>query len=107
MNSGRLRHEVNIQQPVEVQNTFGEPEVTWMNVAVRVPAGIEPLRGREYFAAKQINAEIEARVIMRYRTDVKAKFRIVHGDNEYYIYSVINVGERHKELHLMCTRSIE
>ena len=107
MNPGRLRHLVNIQKQVETQNAYGEPEVTWSNIAEKVWCQIEPLRGREYFAAKQINADIEARVIMRYRNDVTAKMRLMHGTNEYYIYSIINVDERDREIQLMCTRSIE
>ena len=106
MKAGRLRHYVSIQQPVETQNSYGEPEVTWDDVSTGVWAGIEPIMGREFFAAKQINAEIEARIVMRYRSDVKAKYRILHGVNEYYIETVINVGERNRELQLMCTRSI-
>ena len=107
MNAGRLRFRVDIQQPVETQNSYGEPEVTWTDVATGIWAGIEPLRGREFFAARQVNAEIESRIVMRYRSDVKAKYRILHGTDEYYIDTVINVGERNRELQLMCTRSIE
>jgi SPP1 family predicted phage head-tail adaptor len=107
MRGGRLRHKVSIQQPVETQNTYGAPEVAWANVATGVWVGIEPLRGREFFAAKQVNSEIEARVVMRYRSDVKAKYRILHGADEYYIDSVINIDERNRELQLMCTRKIE
>lgn len=107
MNAGRLRFRVDIQKPVETQNTYGEPEVVWSDVATGIWAGIEPLKGREFFAAKQVNAEIEALVIMRYRSDIKAKYRIMHGTNEYYIDTVINVDERNRELQLMCSRSIE
>lgn len=107
MRAGRLRHKVDIQQPIEVQNAYGEAEVTWQDVVSGVWAGIEPLRGREFWAAKQFNSEIEARVIMRYRSDVTTKMRIKHGDNEYYIASMINPNERNQELQLMCTRSIE
>lgn len=107
MNAGRLRHQVDIQQPVEAQNAFGEPEVTWTDVVTGIWAGIEPLRGREFFASRQTNAEIEARIVMRYRDDVKAKYRIKHRDDEYYIDTIINVDNRNRELQLMCTRSIE
>lgn len=107
MNAGKLRFQVDIQKPVETQNAYGEPEVSWSDVATAVWASIEPLKGREFFAAKQINADIEARIVMRYRSGVQAKYRILHGENEYYIDSVINVGERDRELQLMCTRSIE
>ena len=107
MNPGALRHLVTIQKAVETKNAYGEPEVTWTNVVENVWSQIIPLRGREYFAAKQINADIEARIVMRYRTDVTAKMRLLHGTDEYYIYSIINVDQRDRFLHLMCTRGIE
>lgn len=116
MRAGALRHQVTIQQPVETQNAYGEPKVRWQDVATGVWAGIEPIRGREFFAAKQINAEIEARVTLRHRTGMTEKMKIIHGagcvcnaasTDEYLIDTIINVGERNRELQLMCTRFIE
>lgn len=107
MKIGRLRHLVDIEKQTETRSATGDVIVTWTAVASDVWAGIEPLRGREYFAAKQFNSEIEARIILRYRDDVTAKMRIVHGSDEYYIDSIINLNARDRELHLMCTRSID
>jgi len=116
----RLRHLVTIQEPVETQDAYGSPTVRWQTVAGGVWASIEPLRGREYFAAKQINAEVEARIGLRYRNDLSPKMKILHGAtssenptgcvcmstavDEYLIDSIINVNERNREMHLMCTR---
>ena len=109
----RLRHRVTIQEPVETQNSYGEPEIRWQNVSTGVWAAIEPLRGREYFAAKQINAEVEARISVRWRPDINPKMKVVHGPlcvckctatDEYLIDSVINVEEKNREIQLMCTR---
>jgi SPP1 family predicted phage head-tail adaptor len=107
VNPGRLRHLVTVQKQVETQNAYGEPEVSWSDVVKNVCAEILPIRGREYWAAKQINADIEAKVVMRYRSDVTAKMRLLHGTDEYYIDSIINVEQRDRTLELMCTRSIE
>lgn len=107
MNPGALRHLVTIQKPVETQNSYGEPEVTWTNVVENVWCRIIPLKGREYFAAKQVNADIEAKIVMRYRTDITAKMRLLHDVNEYYIYSIINDDERDRFTTLMCTRKID
>lgn len=107
MNPGALRHLVTIQKQVETKNSYGEAEVSWANVVENVWAQILPLRGREFWAAKQINADIEAKIIMRYRTDITAKMRLLHGTDEYYVYSIINTDQRERFLHLMCTRSIE
>lgn len=107
MNPGALRHQVTIQKQVETQNTYGEPEVSWANVVEDVWCQVLPLRGREFFAAKQVNADIEAKIVMRYRTDVTTKMRCLHGTDEYYVYSIINLDQRERFLQLMCTRSIE
>lgn len=101
MNIGDLRHRITIQQPVESSNTFGEVEKTWQDVAT-VWASIEPLRGREYFDSQQINAEVTTRIRIRYRPGIKPKMRVVYGERIFDIQSVIDVEERHKEIHLMC-----
>jgi len=103
MNAGRLRHAVILYAPVETQNTYGEPEVRWQKVA-DLWARIEPLQGREYFAAKQAVSEIEARLTIRYRSDVTAKMKITHGAIDYLIEAIINPEERNRELQLMCRR---
>jgi len=101
MNIGDLRHRITIQQPVESSNTFGEVEKTWQDIAT-VWASIEPLRGREYFDSQQINAEVTTRIRIRYRPGIKPKMRVVYGERIFDIQSVIDVEERHKEIHLMC-----
>ncbi|MGB9780623.1 phage head closure protein [Caldanaerobacter sp.] len=101
MNIGELRHRITIQQPVESSNTFGEVEKTWQDVAT-VWASIEPLRGREYFNSQQINAEVTTQIRIRYRPGIKPKMRVVYGERIFDIQSVIDVEERHKEIHLMC-----
>ncbi len=106
MEAGKLRHQVTIKKPVETQNTYGEPEVRWQDVAT-VWAQVEPLRGREYFAAKQMVSEVEARITIRYRSDVTAKMKVSKGTDDYLIETIINVMERNRELQLMCVRFAE
>lgn len=108
MRAGMLRHRVVIQQPVETKNNYGEIEVTWADLAT-VRASILPLRGREFFAAKQFNVEADFKIGMRFRDDVTAKMRIMDLDatsKKYFIEVPINIGERNKELQLMCTRFV-
>ncbi len=106
MNAGKLRHQVTIKKPTETQNSYGEPEVRWQDIAT-VWAQVEPLRGREYFASKQTVAEIEARITIRYRSDVTAKMKVTKGADDYLIETIINVMERNRELQLMCKRFAE
>lgn len=65
-------------------------------------ASVEPLSGREYFLARQVNAEATVRVRIRYRAGITPRMRVKYGSRSLEIVSVIDPGERHEELHLMC-----
>ena len=102
MRSGRLRHRVTIQQPVVAVNGYGERITTWSTVAI-VWAAVEPLRGREFFDAEQVQAEISHRVVLRYRSGITSTMRLLHKGRVLHIQSPpIDVDERHRELQLMC-----
>lgn len=86
MYAGKLRHRVAIQQRVESQNsTTGDITYTWQNVAgcSSVPASIEPLSAREFIAAQSVQSEIVARIVIRYRTGLDSKMRILYGSTVY------------------------
>lgn len=101
MQAGRLRQRVRIQEPVDAQNGLGEMIRAWSTVAT-VWAAVEPLRGREFFDAEQVQAEISHRVRLRYRPGVDATMRVLFGSRVFQIQSVIDVDERRRELQLMC-----
>ncbi len=112
----KTHHLVTIQKPVETQDGYGSPNIRWQTLEANVWASIEPVRGREFFAAKQVTAEIYATIRMRWRQDVTAKMKIVHGPlcvckntatEEYLIESIINPRSCNRSLELMCTRFIE
>lgn len=80
--AGRLRHRVDIQRPVEVQDPqTGEVNVTaWINIFASVPCEIAPLSAREYLASAALQSDVTGRVTIRYRTGVTAKMRCRHDD---------------------------
>jgi len=59
--AGELRHAVQIQKPVETQNTYNEAEKTWVTLAT-VYAAIEPMSGREYLQSLLATAEVTVRI---------------------------------------------
>ena len=100
MRSGRLKHSIVIQVVSEVQNSYGEPVESWATYATR-RAAIMPLRGKEYFAAKQTESDITVQFLMRYDATAGAtspKHRILWGTRVFDIESVINVDELNKEI---------
>lgn len=107
MRAGRLRQRVAIQRRTGAESAFGEPTDTWTTLAT-VAAGIEPISGREYFAAQQVQSEVTHRVTIRYFAGVNPKDRIVWTDpatdvaRYFDIRAVIDRDERHREMSLMC-----
>ena len=103
MRSGSLRHYVTIQKVTVTQDSdTGEPSESWSTLA-QVWAAVEPLSGREFMNAQQVESQITHRVRIRARDDVTPDMRISHDSRTLNIESVINIEERDRELHLMCT----
>lgn len=100
MRAGTLRHRVAIEQLVAnspTQNAGGEMDETWTNVAT-VWAAVEPLKGREFLAAQQVNSEVTGTIRIRHRAGVTPKMRCVFGTRNYDVLAVVNPDERSREL---------
>ncbi len=102
---GDLRHRVTIQQVTETRTASGAVQDAWADVAT-VWAAVEPLSGREFWAAQQVNAEVTTRVRMRYRPGVMPTMRVMRGTHTYDILAVLNLRERGDEMHLLCKEVI-
>jgi SPP1 family predicted phage head-tail adaptor len=86
IDSGRLRHRVRIEQLEDALDTSGDslqdPETgvvtqTWEEVAT-VWAAIEPLSSKEFIQSQTTQAQIVARITIRYRAGLDAAMRLVH-----------------------------
>jgi SPP1 family predicted phage head-tail adaptor len=98
---GRLRHRIAIEQVAETQDPDGSVIESWSTYAI-AQASIEPISGREYFAAQTTQADVTHRISLRYLTGVTPKMRVKYGSRIFDILSVINTRERSVELQLMC-----
>lgn len=111
MKAGKLRHKVAIQEFAlgsPQQKPSGEPDGAWANVAgiSSIWASIEPLKGRELFAAQEHHSEVEVRIRIRYRAGITAAMRVVHGGLYYAIAAVLDPELRHRELELLCKQGV-
>lgn len=104
MQSGRLRQRVTVRNLIETQSTItGELVQTWSTVLDGAWASVEPLQGREYFAASQFQSRITTKVTLRYSTvNITPKMIVVYGTHIYNIESVIKPEMRNQEYQLMC-----
>jgi len=105
LRAGQLRHRVKIQSATQVQSASGEVTRTWTTDAV-VWASVDPLTGREFIDAQQVSAGLSHRVRMRHRDGVSPKMRIEHDGRTLQVESVMNVGERNRELELLCKEAV-
>jgi SPP1 family predicted phage head-tail adaptor len=101
---GRLRHRIAIERVTETRDTDGSVIETWSTYAT-VQASIDPISGREYFAAQSVQADVTHRIVIRYLSGIVPKMRVKYGSRIFDILSVINVSERNGELQLMCRES--
>jgi len=101
MNSGDLRHRVELQQRVKSRNAVGEETYTWFTYAT-VWAAVEPLTGRELYEAQQISAEVTVRVRVRYLKSMSTEHRVLFDSRGFNVNFVQNLEERNRELVLLC-----
>lgn len=102
---GELIERVTIKRPVTSHDDYGQEVTTWTDVAT-VWAKREALRGREYFAALQAQAETVVRFIVRRRADVDERMQLVWKGVPHQIISPpIDSGPRREWMELMCKAS--
>lgn len=99
--TARLNKRVAIQKPKGESGAYNEPLDTWEDV-VTMWAAIEPLRGREYFAAMSEHAEVTTRIRIRYRDGIDRTMRVKYGNTVFEILHIIHPEFAKRELQLMC-----
>ncbi|EEI47852.1 MAG TPA: head-tail adaptor protein [Proteus vulgaris] len=104
--AGRFRHIITLQQPEPKPNRISGDEVIWRDVLKDIHASVEPLRGREYFQAQQVQSETTFRIRMRWFPQVKSTMRVRFGSRIFDIVAIIDPEERHRELQLMCKEGV-
>ena len=100
-----MRHRITIEAPVETQAADGSILTTW-ETFIEAWASVEPLIGREYFAQQREQATVSHKIRMRHIAGITHKMRITWGTRLFEIESVLNVGERNREIVLMCQESV-
>lgn len=95
--AGKLRHRVEIEQPVTTQDPdTGEMISGWASLST-VWADIAPSSGREFVAAAAEQSEVRGRITIRFRADVDATMRVTYRGKWYGILAVLADNESMKE----------
>lgn len=106
MQAGQLKHVIDIQVALNSRDGYGASTQEWITFLNRIRALVEPLSGKEFFAAQQVNAEITHSIKIRYRTGIKPAMQVKFGVRYFDIKSVIDIKEERREMYLMCVEVI-
>ncbi len=102
---GKMRYRIIFQRYVGKPDAFGDPlqhdDSNWENVAT-VWASIDPISGKEFYAAEQSQSEVTHKIRCRFRPGYTTEMRILFGDRKFKIISIINWEERRESLLIMC-----
>jgi SPP1 family predicted phage head-tail adaptor len=103
---GQLTERVTLQSKASTPDAFGQDTAAWADVAT-VWAQVLPLRGREFFAAAQVQQELSVKTTIRYRADVKPSMRLVWRGQPHDITGVVDLGGRREWLEVMALAGVK
>lgn len=111
MRAGDLRHQISLQaltDGLEAPLPSGAPDQYWDDIATltNIRASIEPLSGRELYAAQQFNSEVTHSVHIRYRAGITDAMRVRFGTRLFTIHNVLNIEERNRDIQLLCSEGL-
>lgn len=103
--AGVLDQRVTLQRQVAGIDGYGQASTSWATVAT-VWARVQPLRGREFFAAAQMQAEVSTKISIRWRAGVAPTMRVLWRGLAHEIVSVIEPDGARTVLELMCLQGV-
>ncbi len=107
MQSGKLRHLVDIQTTTQTRDTLGQPVDSWADTSTNQRAFIRPLRGNELMIARQVTPQVTHEIIMRNPTLAPdQRLQEAGGTRTFNILSIINVNERDHEKRILCVEEL-
>ena len=101
LNPGRLRHNIEILEPPAGRGDFGDVAGEWP-VFRKAFASMEPLIGRELYAAMAAESLVRVKFVMRYVPGIKEGWRIRSCGQLYHIISAQDVHGRQVETVCYC-----
>ena len=89
LRAGQLNRRITLQRQSNVQDSYGGPVRTWLNVAT-IWADIQPLTGRELESAQRMASEISHQITVRYQASL-TDTRVVSGYRALYKARIFNI----------------
>lgn len=100
MRAGTLRNLISIEKEEHTTNEYGEALSIWIEVQ-KAWASIYPARGTEKWQSAERHAKATHEIAIRFVPGITPKHRIKFGNRIFNIISVLNTGERNKQLKII------
>ena len=101
LDAGKLRHRITFERFDGTVDTYGDPQTHldehWKPVK-SVWAAVDPVSGREFYAAQQSQSEVTHKLRCRYTEGIETAMRIRLGTRKFRIISVLDWELRHESL---------
>lgn len=105
LSGSELDQRITLQSRSVAKDAYGQDTITWVDVAT-VWAQCQAVRGREFFAAAQVQQEQTVKVRIYYRADVSTTWRLLWLGQPHDITGVVPVGRRDM-LEIMCLAGVK
>ena len=111
LRAGQLNRRITLQRQSNVQDSYGGPVRTWLNVAT-IWADIQPLTGRELESAQRMASEVSHQIVVRYQaifadTRQVASYRALYRSRIFNIHAALNDEERNVLVTLLASEGLD
>ena len=108
--AGRMRHRIRFERFDGTRDAYGDPLTeegeNWTPV-VTLWGSVDPVSGREFYAAEQSQSEVTHKIRCRYYPGLQTEMRIVCAGRIFQVISIIDWEERHESLLIMAKELVK
>jgi len=101
MQIGSLNKTISIEAPTKAPDGMGGTTNSWKVMAFDIPAAIWPTSATEQIKSMGETMIISHRIRIRYRSDIRANWRLKYKNSYYNIVSIINNNMGNKILDIL------
>lgn len=106
MRAGSLNQRLTLQVPATGLDAHGQESTSWQTLAT-VWGSAQPLRGRDFVAAQQVQATVAVKFSVRYSAALLGARRVLWRGEAYDVQGEpIDVAGRRESLELMCESGV-
>ena len=101
MRIGDLQHRISLEAETKASDLMGGSLVVWKEMASNIACSIWPISATEQIQSLGSTMVVSHRVRMRYRSDIKASWRLKYHNNYYNVVSILNHNMANRMLELL------